>query len=1146
MCYLNGEIGGSITALSQDFGTEDYTDEYGYVTNIERPLKDIITDAVHEFAHEPLHNIIINDLDDYGIELLEYRGENPLYYLIDVATGEVVNSFFDFESTELIEADTDYDTFSDAGKSVVATISQIEVEDVEIDNLDTKIIRDNLRKIQTLNGEDAVWKKVISQLGELDNTTEEFLEVSYDYEKTTLDATITSGIVSRTIESSANTINAMAKVLDHLEASQLAQASAGDSFCEEGLEVLKQSADNCLTEKAYNELANNLLEYEQNLIRMYEDEIVNEEVLREQIEYYKDLISMQENLQYCVLSYFEQVDLLKETTTPEVYEINELYDAVNSLNYIKAKIDLTAQEINEQISTVALTSETDESVGSFFDNIIDVLDENFVFDPLFELDLGEAAGSCSPTVISDGLNFYTVAKIEYGQTAGYRITDLTYAGDLILNAGESITSMLDKIVTMLGDFEYFYDVDGRFVFQKKKTYVNTSWNNQINNQEESYVENAAYVSATQYFFEDSKLVTAFNNTPNLSNVKNDYSVWGTRKGVTGTEIPVHMRYAIDTKPSVYTSFSGITYTSMNQEEYEGYLRQNEEKITSFTKSENPNGLPDTWWELLEWSKLYKTFEGFYPTLKLGSYTHPTTIILSNYFELHPDATAYTKTCYNQGSCYIDDIVLMDGKVYEIHGSSCAHTLSWWQSYFSEHSENMVAYFHAPSIEGIMADGVFKDDVNVDNIQLYDSDKVRFEIDWRELIYQMALDYRKYNRTRDFSKILYENNPTYVKNGLTGYESYYVDLEGFWRELYNPDYVGTFEAENVTKNNFDSNEFYYMRPKFRQCNSTTLYSSSTAYYMRSTIGRTKGAAHEEADRFYLYSNGWNGSDLQYLGTDNRLYDIKNNELPLYTDFVTGSEVYYTYVYKYTPVENLSKKDFYTKPENYWYGTTDMEYCYCGWEDPASKSFKGSYRYYENGVLNSKKTPAMEYDASATYCSKSTTDFDLNTFWKTGLVQYPETLNFWFDFLEAGSSELGKYSVKAIGNRPKSANDNTVKGIYFRETPTVIFKDPADDEEPKSGYSYIQLPSSMEDLFTISSQGKSAKDVIDSWLYSYGYATESISLTALPVYYLQPNTRILVRDKESAIDGEYIISRITLPLTVKGTMNITAEKAVERIY
>jgi hypothetical protein len=56
-------------------------------------------------------------------------------------------------------------------------------------------------------------------------------------------------------------------------------------------------------------------------------------------------------------------------------------------------------------------------------------------------------------------------------TCGYRITDLIYPSELVLNVGNGLTTMLDKIVSMLGNFEYFYNLDGQFVFQKKRTYV---------------------------------------------------------------------------------------------------------------------------------------------------------------------------------------------------------------------------------------------------------------------------------------------------------------------------------------------------------------------------------------------------------------------------------------------------------------------------------------------------------------------------------------------------------------------------------------------------------------------------------------------------------------------------------------------------
>ena len=64
-----------------------------------------------------------------------------------------------------------------------------------------------------------------------------------------------------------------------------------------------------------------------------------------------------------------------------------------------------------------------------------------------------------PTLIStDKVKAYSVIKAEYGDSVGYRVTDLVYAGDLIAQVGNNVASaVLDKIVSMLGDYEYFYD-----------------------------------------------------------------------------------------------------------------------------------------------------------------------------------------------------------------------------------------------------------------------------------------------------------------------------------------------------------------------------------------------------------------------------------------------------------------------------------------------------------------------------------------------------------------------------------------------------------------------------------------------------------------------------------------------------------------
>lgn len=145
-------------------------------------------------------------------------------------------------------------------------------------------------------------------------------------------------------------------------------------------------------------------------------------------------------------------------------------------------------------------------------------------------------------------------------------------------------------------------------------------------------------------------------------------------------------------------------------------------------------------------------------------------------------------------------------------------------------------------------------------------------------------------------------------------------------------------------------------------------------------------------------------------------------------------------------------------------------------------------------------------------------------------------------------MAKYSVYAIGDRTKTLNDDKIKAIYFRETPTVIFFDPKKETaiDRKTGYVYIQCPTYMEQLFQMSAQGKSAIDQLNISLYNYGYAVESVSLNTIPVYYLQPNARILVYDNKTGINGEYIVTRLSYQLSHNGLMSITATKAPERLY
>ena len=94
-------------------------------------------------------------------------------------------------------------------------------------------------------------------------------------------------------------------------------------------------------------------------------------------------------------------------------------------------------------------------------------------------------------------------------------------------------------------------------------------------------------------------------------------------------------------------------------------------------------------------------------------------------------------------------------------------------------------------------------------------------------------------------------------------------------------------------------------------------------------------------------------------------------------------------------------------------------------------------------------------------------------------------------------------------------------------------------------YAQVRSEIYSMLMNGGALKSAYEEIRKELYQYTNYNEQISLTTLPIYYLEPNVRITVRDPESNIYGDYMIKSISLPLDVNGTMNLSCVKAVERI-
>ena len=1292
MCLLNGDIGGAITELSVDFARIDVedTDENGVglgtFTQQDLELKDIIIEAVHKYGKEPYHNIIVNDLDDVGLELYEYRGENPMYFVINNDTGEVSQPILDGSET---------------------------------------------------------------------------------------------------------------------------------------------------------------LDY---------------------------------------------------------YDVN------------KQPIEVTPD---------------------------DLLDSQF--DTRLNLEFGTNNENKLVVYNKQGTAF-SFYKVLTGETVGYRITALTYVGDLVGQVGNAITgAVLDPIVKQLGDFEYFYNDDGQFIFQRKRTFVNVSWNNLVKDPEgDTYAQANAFTNSYTYSFENSNLITAFNNTPALNNVKNDFALWGVRKGISGADIPIHMRYAIDRKPISYTTYEGETYTVLSEEE--AMAPAIEEKLKefiniNFQKSPMPECLdPEAWWEVHDWANYYHIITGEYPDKTMGEYiTEWTQFDLNKYFppgyswdkktplflfDLNPDGTLGFAG-HNPSSTYTisdDKKTVLDMKGKPVPNTNfCGHQ---YQSYFV--ARDVEAYFYKPTIPGHEYTSNIEDTIKEEikkQFVLY-----TYECEWREVLYQMARDYLKHSHEDDFLATIAANNKDLYPSGTTGYEQYYIDMQGFWRQLYNPYLTrielfeynkvdaktaqSHFENTDVTKKtilfkhidgqylrvkedeyynprytyferkdvdnaekhlhhtyyqlvdneyiplsedyvtslisvNLDTKYFYKdgaeyisyvnFNPNVEEYYSnhmtkdplnidpfaTYLDSKGKSYVFKRTLNVYDKATvfeQDKADKYYSYDplsgaytkiedlNGFSPKNTYYILREYPLLEagfaplsIDNGYQPVGANDIKKGIQYYikspqentdgtvSYIYKPSfkltegtayyvsvggadaEVKNFAQgKSYYTKgnqanpitipnvPLFYLEGVQPIKQTTCpiGSKDRAyyvddngksiylpqgyfipgklnyyyryendtlkkdddfeegyyyiyssalgferkkilkkfnrsrvyyitesdeyiqnNKPFDEKAEYYlqvmsgdgitvightkynnvldftkeipftvyiiDDGYLSSgsgvvesapvvidPRTGQTEYhrvvpvnrstaiyNDSLTYCCYTiggkyyklfktltkdnysqnglglylknpnmelsklkhmtftgagaevstkeygnvilsgeyyeTADFNPKTFW-TYTLDTPEYLNFWFDFLDT-DGEISRYSNYAIGNRPKTENDNKMNAIYYRETPQVIFVDSTISEqeliaqhEMKPGYAFIQITDNVKRLFSLSTQGKTAQDVLNSSLYTYTYCTESVSITSLPVYHLQPNTRIFIKDVNAGINGEYIISRITIPLTYNGTMNISAVKAVERIY
>lgn len=190
------------------------------------------------------------------------------------------------------------------------------------------------------------------------------------------------------------------------------------------------------------------------------------------------------------------------------------------------------------------------------------------------------------SIYTFNLNNFDGAEEKYtGEDIGYVYRDFVYNDELVGAAGASITSILDTIKNYLGNYEYFFNEFGIFIFREIKNYLNITQAQTIleemsnpgkhikfaggnflldANSEKQYLIETTN-EKTCYAFNDDSNITSITVTPQYGNIKNDYIIEGLREG-TSSNVKHSVRYhlAIDEKPQVIGTDSKGDYYGVHE------------------------------------------------------------------------------------------------------------------------------------------------------------------------------------------------------------------------------------------------------------------------------------------------------------------------------------------------------------------------------------------------------------------------------------------------------------------------------------------------------------------------------------------------------------------------------------------------------
>ena len=172
----------------------------------------------------------------------------------------------------------------------------------------------------------------------------------------------------------------------------------------------------------------------------------------------------------------------------------------------------------------------------------------------------------------------------FNDNIGYSRTSFTFPGELTSGVGDTVASVLEKIKKQLGNFEYFFDINGNFIWREIPNGIHqgSTEDNLLNALADmEYLATRENVN-TAYDFDNDSIVVSYQNSPQYSAIKNDFVCWG---AFSDSKLPIRYRLVIDKKPE----YSETTYSVTFAFDSQGVKRAIKDSNSSITVKSTNNG-----------------------------------------------------------------------------------------------------------------------------------------------------------------------------------------------------------------------------------------------------------------------------------------------------------------------------------------------------------------------------------------------------------------------------------------------------------------------------------------------------------------------------------------------------------------------------